>query len=420
MVLKGACLFGQSGGPTAVINASAAGVFLTALKSENITEVYGALNGISGVINDNIIDISKEDIEELNRLKYTPAAALGSIRYKLRHYKDDDTDYKKILDVFKKYNIRYFFYCGGNDSMDTCHKISGYMQEQKYDCRIIGIPKTIDNDLMGIDHCPGYGSAAKYIATTLLEVILDATSYTKSRVTIIETMGRHTGWLAAASCLANRAGVGPDLIYIPEIPFDVDQFIEDTARLYRENKRVIVVVSEGIVDKYGNFVLEKSENVEVDNFGHVHLGGVGYRLANEVKRRLELQTRVMELNLAQRCAGHIASKVDAEEAFTLGKKAVEFALRGDSDSMIVLNRVKTNYKVEYGLYPLSQVANLERKMPREWMNEKGNNVMPQFIDYVLPLIKGENKVEYEKGLPRYCKLKKVKAEVGVNVGKENE
>lgn len=410
MSLKGAVLFGQSGGPTSVINSSAAGVFLTALKHEEITGVYGALHGIHGVINDNLIDISKEDVDELQRLKYTPAAALGSVRYKLRHFKDDPTDYHKILDTFKKHNIRYFFYCGGNDSMDTCHKISDFMKEQDYECRIIGIPKTIDNDLMCIDHTPGYGSAAKYIATTISQVILDAISYTKSRVTIIETMGRHTGWLAAASILARVNGLGPDLVYIPEIPFDVDDFIEDVARLYRENKRVIAVVSEGIVDASGNFVLEKSENVEVDHFGHVHLGGVGYRLANEVKRRLELQTRVMELNLMQRCASHLASKVDVEEAFMFGKKAVELALQGVTDSMVTLKRVKMNYKVEYGVIPLNQVANFERCMPREWMNERGNNVLPEFIDYALPLIKGENRVKYEKGLPRFAKLKKIKAE----------
>ncbi len=408
MSLKGAVLFGQSGGPTSVINASAAGVFLTALKHEEITGVYGALHGIHGVINDNLIDIRQEDMKELELLKYTPAAALGSVRYKLRLHKDDPTDYYKILDTFKKHNIRYFFYCGGNDSMDTWHKISKFMKEVGYECRIIGIPKTIDNDLMCIDHTPGYGSAAKFIATTISEVILDAISYTKSRVTIIETMGRHTGWLAAASSLATINGLGPDLVYIPEIPFDVDNFIEDVARLYRENQRVIAVVSEGIVDENGNFVLEKSENVEVDHFGHVHLGGVGYRLANEVKRRLELQTRVMELNLMQRCAAHLTSKVDVDEAFTFGKKAIEQALKGVSDSMITLRRTRMNYKVEYDVIPLSEVANHERKLPREWMNERGNNVLPEFVDYALPLIKGENRLKFEKGLPRFAKLKKIK------------
>ena len=202
-------------------------------------------------------------MKELELLKYTPAAALGSVRYKLRLHKDDPTDYYKILDTFKKHNIRYFFYCGGNDSMDTCHKISKFMKEVGYECRIIGIPKTIDNDLMCIDHTPGYGSAAKFIATTISEVILDAISYTKSRVTIIETMGRHTGWLAAASSLATINGLGPDLVYIPEIPFDVDSFIEDVARLYRENQRVIAVVSEGIVDENGNFVLENQKMLKL-------------------------------------------------------------------------------------------------------------------------------------------------------------
>src|SRR5665647_731183 len=252
--LFGACLIAQSGGPTSVLNASAFGCIEAALKSANITKVYGAAHGIKGVLNDQIYDLSLEDPQELALIKYTPASVLGTCRYKLKDFLVDDSDYKRILDVLAKYNIRYFFYNGGNDSMDTCSKISSYMSSHDYECRVIGIPKTIDNDLAFTDHCPGYGSAAKYIATACMEVSQDAKVYDTGSITVLEIMGRNTGWLTAASALAKYQGIGPDLIYLPEVPFDMADFIDDVTRVYNRNGDVMVTVSEGIKDKNGTFI----------------------------------------------------------------------------------------------------------------------------------------------------------------------
>ena len=243
--LTGACIFGQSGGPTSVINASASGVIQEALKQDCITEVYGAAHGIRGILEENFYDMSKEDKYELDLLKTTPSSALGSVRYKLANADDDDTDYKRLLEVFKKYNIRYFFYNGGNDSMDTCNKISKYMQKVGYECRVMGVPKTIDNDLWGTDHCPGYGSAAKYVATSIMEVYLDARVYDTGMITVFEIMGRNAGWLTAASALASYKGHGPDLIYLPEITFNMDKFLNEVAEVYNRTGKVLVAFSEG-------------------------------------------------------------------------------------------------------------------------------------------------------------------------------
>ena len=254
--LSGACIFGQSGGPTSVINASAYGVFSAALENPNITTVYGAAHGIKGVLDDQLYVIDQEDPAELALLPYTPSSAMGSVRYKLKDPEADDTDYKRILEIFKKYNVRYFFYNGGNDSMDTCSKVSRYMKSVGYDCNVIGVPKTIDNDLYGTDHCPGFGSAAKYIATTCMEVSLDAKVYDTGMICIIEIMGRNAGWLAGAAALASASGEGPDLIYLPEIPFDVEKFCDDAERIYKEKGKVIIAASEGIHDKDGKFISE--------------------------------------------------------------------------------------------------------------------------------------------------------------------
>ena len=254
--LKGACIIGQSGGPTSVINASAYGVIDTALKSGVITQVLGAEHGIKGVLSDRLFDMGLEDPEELRLLKYTPSSALGSCRYKIADPEVDDTDYRRILEVFKKHNVRYFFYNGGNDSMDTCNKINQYMQSVGYECRVMGVPKTIDNDLFGTDHCPGYASAAKYIATSLMEVNLDAHVYDTGMIVVMEIMGRHAGWLTAAAALAGEYGAGPDLIYLPEVDFSMTQFIEDVKRVYAEKGSCIVAVSEGIHYEDGGFVSE--------------------------------------------------------------------------------------------------------------------------------------------------------------------
>ena len=283
-VLKGSCIIGQSGGPTAVINASAYGVIRTALDSDCITKVYGAAHGIRGVLEDKLYIMDEEDPAELELLKNTPSSELGSVRYKIADPDTDDTDYKRILEIFKKYDVRYFFYNGGNDSMDTCEKISRYMNKVGYECRVMGVPKTIDNDLFGTDHCPGFGSAAKYIATSCMEVSKDARVYDTGMITIIEIMGRHAGWLAGAAALASYCGSGPDLIYLPETDFDMDKFFADVENIYNKTGKVLVAVSEGIHYSDGSFVSEAKTSA-TDGFGHAQLGGLAVRRTSRLQDR---------------------------------------------------------------------------------------------------------------------------------------
>ena len=407
--LVGACMFAQSGGPTSVINASAAGVFLEALDQKNITAVYGAANGIKGVLNEQFYDMSKEDRKELELLKYTPSSALGSVRYKLKDASVDDTDYKRIVEVFKKYNVRYFFYNGGNDSMDTCNKISKYMQKSGWDCNVIGVPKTIDNDLYGTDHCPGYASAAKYIATTIMEVNLDAKVYDTPMVCVIECMGRNAGWLTAAAALAGYKGLGADLIYLPEVAFDVDKFIEDVkAVCAKNNNKCIAVVSEGIHDKNGELICELVSKGTRDSFGHAQLGGVATTLANMIKEKTGFKTRGIELSLMQRCGAHLASKVDVEETFEAGRQAVKAAVNGETDKMVCYERqTGEEYKCEYRLLPLELAANTEKTVPLNWITNNGTYVSDEYVKYALPLIQGDCKAPLEDGLPRFAHLKKV-------------
>jgi len=408
--LKGACIIGQSGGPTSVINASAYGVIRTALDNPNITEVFGAEHGIVGVLNDRLFDMSKEDPKELELLKYTPSSALGSCRYKMKDPDEDDTDYKRILEVFQKHNVRYFFYNGGNDSMDTCNKISKYMQKVGYECRVMGVPKTIDNDLFGTDHCPGFASAAKYIATSCMEVWHDARVYDKGMVCIIEIMGRHAGWLTAASALACEYGAGPDLIYLPETDFDMDKFLADVDRIWKEKGNVMVAVSEGIHYADGSFVSEAKTSA-TDGFGHAQLGGLAAMLANVVKEKTGAKVRGIELSLLQRCGAHLASQTDIEESFMAGKAAVENAVAGITDKMVAFERATENghYVCKTKLLNLTDVANYEKKVPLEWINEAHNGVKHEFIDYALPLIQGETQMVKVDSLPRFAKLKKVLA-----------
>lgn len=410
--LKGACLFGQSGGPTSVINASAAGVFIEALKSDLITEVYGAEHGIRGILNERFFDIKKEDIEELYLLKNTPSSELGSVRYKLKNPEVDDTDYKRILEVFQKYNVRYFFYNGGNDSMDTCNKISKFLQAANWECRVIGVPKTIDNDLFGTDHCPGFGSAAKYVATSIMEIYKDSHVYDTGLVTVVEIMGRNAGWLTAASSLGNLKGNGPDLIYLPELPFDVDKFVEDVKKIAAVKKNnVLVAVSEGIKDANGKYISEYSANLKRDSFGHAQLGGVATILAGIISDKLGVKVRPIEFSLLQRCASHIASKNDVEEAFNAGKMAVKYALEGHTDNMVIFKRETTDeYKISYELLNLNLVANTEKTVPLEWITNNGTQLSKEFADYALPLIQGVTDYPLEDGLPRFARLKKVLVE----------
>ena len=408
--LKGACIIGQSGGPTSVINASAYGVIRTALDSDVITNVYGAEHGIKGVLNDRLFDMSKEDAGELELLKYTPSSALGSCRYKMKDPDEDDTDYKRILEVFKKHDVRYFFYNGGNDSMDTCNKISRYCSKMGYECRVMGVPKTIDNDLFGTDHCPGYASAAKYIATSCMEVYQDARVYDTGMICIIEIMGRHAGWLTAAAALAAEYGAGPDLIYLPETDFDMEQFLSDVARVYKERGNCMVAVSEGIHYADGSFVSEAKTSA-TDGFGHAQLGGLAALLANVVKEKLGVKVRGIELSLLQRCGAHLASETDIEESFMAGKAAVENAVAGMTDKMVAFERGEINghYACKTKLLNLTDVANFEKKVPLDWINEAHNGVTHDFIDYALPLIQGEPKLPREDSLPRFARLKKVLA-----------
>ena len=406
--LKGACIIGQSGGPTSVINASAYGVIDTALKSGVITQVLGAEHGIKGVLNDRLFDMGQEDPAELELLKYTPSSALGSCRYKMADPDVDDTDYKRILEIFKKYDVRYFFYNGGNDSMDTCNKISKYMQKVGYDCRVMGVPKTIDNDLFGTDHCPGFASAAKYIATSCMEVYQDARVYDTGMVCIMEIMGRHAGWLAGAAALATAYGAGPDLVYLPEVDFDMDKFLADVDRIYREKGNCMVAVSEGIHYADGTFVSEAKTSA-TDGFGHAQLGGLAAHLASVVKEKTGAKVRGIELSLLQRCGAHLASETDIEESVMSGKAAVENAVAGITDKMVGFQCTRDNgkYVCKTELLNLTDVANTEKKVPLEWINKEHNGVEQPFIDYVLPLIQGEPNLPKVDSLPRFAKLKKV-------------
>lgn len=411
--LKGALVFAQSGGPTSVINASAAGVFIEGLNSENVTAVYGAAHGIRGILNEEFYDMSKEDMKELELLKNTPSSALGSVRYKLKDASVDDTDYKRILEVFKKYNVRYFFYNGGNDSMDTCNKISKYMAKSGYEINVIGVPKTIDNDLYGTDHCPGYASAAKYIATTVMEINLDAKVYDTPMVCVIEAMGRNAGWLTAAAALANYKGLGADLIYLPEVDFDVDKFVKDVEEVCKKNNnKCIAVVSEGIHDKDGTLICEALGKAGArDSFGHAQLGGVAATLANLIKEKTGFKTRGIELSLMQRCGAHCASGTDIEETFEAGREAVRAAVNGETDKMVCYERkAGDKYEIEYKLLPLELAANTEKTVPLEWITDNGTGVSEEYVKYALPLIQGECNMVKEDGLPRFAHLKKVMVE----------
>ena len=408
--LIGSCIFGQSGGPTAVINASAYGVIRAALDADEITKVYGAAHGIRGVLDDKLYVMDEEDPAELKLLLNTPSSELGSCRYKIADPEKDDTDYKRILEIFKKYNVRYFFYNGGNDSMDTCNKISRYMESVGYECRVMGVPKTIDNDLFGTDHCPGFASAAKYIATSCMEINKDARVYDNGMITVVEIMGRHAGWLTASAALATEFGSGPDLIYLPELDFDMEKFIADVERIYAANGKVLIAVSEGIHYADGRFVSEAKTSA-TDGFGHAQLGGLATMLAEVLKERTGAKVRGIELSLLQRCGAHLASKTDIDEAFGAGQEAVRQAVSGTTGKMVAFEReyIDGKYHCKMVLLPLESVANFEKKVPVEWINEDGNGLKHEFIDYVLPLIQGEPELPLEHSLPRYARLKKVLA-----------
>ncbi len=409
--LIGACIIGQSGGPTSVINASLYGAVKAALDSPAITRVLGAAHGIQGVLNDVLYDLGQEDPRELKRLVNTPASALGSCRYKLADPDKDETDFRRILEIFKKYDVRYFFYNGGNDSMDTCEKVSRYMARQGWECRVMGIPKTIDNDLNDTDHCPGFGSAARYIATSCMEIARDAAVYDYATATVVEIMGRNAGWLAGSAALAARFGSGPDLIYLPEQDFDLEAFLDRCAAIIREKGNVFAAVSEGIHDKDGTLISEYASKSSRDAFGHTQLGGLAVYLADQIKKRTGAKSRGIELSLLQRCGAHLASRTDIDEAIMAGMTAVNTAAAGETGKMVAFecSRRDGTYACRTRLVPLQEVANFEKKVPDAWILPDGAGVTREFADYVMPLIQGDCQREVKDGLPRFAKLKKVRA-----------
>ena len=410
MEKKVSLIYAQSGGPTSVINASAYGVIEKA--KELGIEVYASIHGIDGILKGNISKISNEDPSEIDRLRYTPASAFGSCRKKLPRCSEDDSAYKIILDVFKKLNVKYFVYNGGNDSMNTCDKIAEFMKLNNYDCQVVGIPKTIDNDLLCTDHCPGYGSAAKFVATTIKELALDTAVYAHGRVTVVEVMGRDAGWLTASSALACASGDGPDLIYLPEKPFSLDDFVQRCKEVYDKKHTCLVAVSEGIRDKDGVYINSYSTETVKDNFNNVQIGGVCAFLASYITNKTGIKTRSVELSLLQRCASHIRSLTDTEEAIEVGRQAVLACVENDGGNMIAIKRISSSpYAIEYVRVPLEKISNGTQSMPDKYISEDGSFVTKEFIEYAQPLIMGEFDIPYEHGVPRYAILKNEKVEL---------
>ena len=398
-MLKGNLFYGQSGGPSPVINASAFGVLSAALKKPEIENVYAIRHGIDGDINENFVDASK--LNELDLLVQTPASAFGSVRFKLDSHLENPEIFKRIHSVFEKYNIRYFVYNGGNDSMDTCVKLKDYFDTTSYQVNIIGVPKTTDNDLPHTDHTPGFASSAKYIINTLMNIKADSTVYPKGKVTIVEIMGRHAGWLAASSYIAQKEGMGPDLIYLPEHVFDLDEFVLSVKDVYEKNANCLIAVSEGIKDKNKEFI--GAMNSTIDAFGHKQLGGVAMFLGDLIEEKLNLGYRVIELSTPQRACSFLRSETDVLEAIKVGEKAVEFACEGQSGVMVGINRVSNNpYQVEYTTVKVHDVANKEKEIPLPMFSETG--MTQEFYDYLYPLIEGEMPILFQNGVAKNFKL----------------
>ena len=402
--MKDNCIVAQSGGPTVAINASLAGVIDGVKKSNKFTRVYGAIHGIQGVLDNNFIDLSLMALSKfplVNTLELSPAMYLGSCRYKLPDFEVDSKPYEIIFDRFEEYQVAAFFYIGGNDSMDTVDKLSKYAKKIGSDVKIVGIPKTIDNDLCHTDHTPGFGSAAKYVASTMLEIAHDTYIYQIPSVVIVEIMGRDAGWLTAASCLArNDYSPAPHLIYLPEVDFDEYQFIEDIKNVLKTSRCVIVAVSEGIHDKDGNYI--SATSAVADKFGHAQLSGTGKALESLVKDRMDIKVRSIELNVLQRCAAHISSRTDINESFALGQAAVKYAAEGMTAVMSTIKRV-SNDPYQWIIEPenVSLIANQAKTIPLEWITPEKNDVTPEMEAYLRPLIIGEVSLQYKDGLPMY-------------------
>ena len=392
----------QSGGPTAAINANLTGVFNGAEQEKEVDEIYGAENGIEGILGDRLLNHRSILMNDHDKqlLMTTPSTILGSCRFKLKDWHEDESDYLRITEVFNRHNIRAFFYIGGNDSMDTVMKLNSYFVAKDIRIKVVGVPKTIDNDVTETDHTPGFGSAAKYVACSLQEIIRDSRVYSIPSVTIVEIMGRDAGWLAASSCVLRANGEpAPHLIYLPEGEFSPEKYLEDVRKAQLRYKAVIVAVSEGITA--GGVTSEV-----VDAFGHKYLSGVGKWLEGYTKGHIGCKVRSIELNVMQRCSSHIASLTDLNEAERIGREAVKAALTyGESGVMMAFRRISNNpYRVEIVTADISKIANQEKKFPREWINPEGNNVTVDALNYFLPLIQGEPQLEFRNGIPVHFRL----------------
>ncbi len=397
----------QSGGPTCAINASLLGVFRHATKYDEIETVYGSVNGIEGLILDNLVNLCDiiSDDEDVELIRQTPSTVLGSCRYKLPDYKTDPLVYETILNNLVTHNISAFFYIGGNDSMDTVMKLDDYFKSKNIDIKVVGIPKTIDNDLPETDHTPGFGSAAKYVATSMQEIIRDSSVYSSKSVTIVEIMGRDTGWLTASSAILRANGeIAPHLIYLPEVPFSVESFLSDVRTAQEKYYAVVVAVSEGITLNRNE--IENFHSNPNDNFGHKYLAGVGKELEKIVSCELKCKVRSIELNVMQRCSSHLSSKRDITEAERIGGAAVKAAFDGLSGIMMIYRRLRNhpyNMRIEY--VDVRKVANKVKYFPTEWITASGNNVTQDAIEYCLPLIQGEQNLRIKNGLPQHYVLR---------------
>lgn len=404
--LYGNALVGQSGGPTAVINSTLAGIISACAKANEIANLYGMENGMEGLLNERLINLSSvfSDTKQLSLLSLTPASALGSCRLRLPDIKEDKEIYEKILAIFKKYDIRYFFYIGGNDSMDTVSKLGAYFKDNEYEVRVVGVPKTIDNDLVLTDHTPGFGSSAKLIATAVKEIACDISVYTSSSVTIVELMGRDAGWLTAASALPKYYdGYGADLVYLPEVHFDEESFLADVRAQLKDRSCVLVCVSEGLKYKNGQYVSSTIDGV--DGFNHKYFDGVGKVLEHLVRRKIGCKVRSIQLSLLQRCSSHILSKTDVYESFRIGKESVKLAIKGYSCFMSAFVRKDGDYHVTINPVDVDLVANKVKNVPKAYINKQGNNVTKECIEYLTPLILGEKTIRYKNGMPQHFRFK---------------
>ncbi len=400
---------GQSGGPSVAINASLAGVIRAALDSGKIDTVYGMRNGVEGLLTEDLISLNYLNRPQfLAHLKATPAMALGSCRYKLPET-DQEGYFRRIVEILHKYNIGYFLYIGGNDSMDTVKKLSAYCTEHEHDIMVMGVPKTIDNDLMHTDHTPGFGSAAKYLAVTVDELIMDTDIYFLQSVTIVEVMGRNAGWLTLASALPRFLGKErPQIICLPEQPFDEEDFLQQIHTAFQKSQCVLAVVSEGIRDKNGDYVGASFQNGVTDQFGHAYLQGVGKYLETLVRERIGCKVRSIEVNLMQRCAIHLASRTDLDEAYEVGRRAVQFALEGVTGKTVVYRRISNRpYRIDYDAVDVERIANREKKVPEKWLDFDDPATIREILDYLLPLIQGDvPQVTDAFGLPSHLVIPK--------------